>query len=93
MKSKNEVIELLSGSIETAKHDDLRAERDRLLELVQNLNIESTADYRNAVKALTTANDTIEHLKSGKSVNPIRYVLHAARNYIIDPAYRTKNGY
>lgn len=93
MKNKDEVIALLTGSIESANHDDLRAERDRLLSLVQNIEGLNVKDYRRMVKALITANDTIEAVSKGRSVGVVKYVIHALRNYLFDPGYRANTGY
>jgi len=86
MKSLNEVQDLLDGKITDGSCDALRVERDKLLELIQNIDIERK-DYRRSVQALTTARQTIQKLKSGVSVNPISYLWTAGVNYTFDPSH------
>jgi hypothetical protein len=64
--SEQDVVDLLSGTIESSQNDDLCYERDRLIGLLQNVNLETTS-YRRAVEALSAANDEIEKLVGAKS--------------------------
>lgn len=54
--------DLLNGTIDLSRNADLRYERDRMLRLIQNVNLDSDKDYRSAVAALGKACDTIEKL-------------------------------
>jgi len=89
MKTKEQVINLIDGNIMDGNNDDLRSERDKLLELIQNIDLERD-DYRRSVQALTTARMTINKLKLGKSVNPISYLWTAGINYTFDPSHYGK---
>ena len=81
------VTSLLNGTIDTANNDDLRVQRDRLLELVQNVDLE-TEGYQSAVKMLTTTNEIIERLNNGESVGTISAVFEVAKNCISDPGFK-----
>jgi len=83
MKTTSEAKSFLEGKITEANYDDLRAERDKILELVQNLDL-NTKDYRRSVQALTTARKAIQKIKSGNNINPLSYALNAFLDFTFD---------
>jgi len=89
MDKKSSFKELYTAPIEASTHDDLKFQRDRLFTLTNgfNNNFERT-EYRKAVKALITANDTIEAITKGESIGVVRYTWNAFKNFIIEPGFK-----
>jgi hypothetical protein len=57
----------LSGKINDATNDDLCAQRDRIINLVSDVNITDVKSYRKMVDALKKAAHTIEMIKERES--------------------------
>jgi len=83
---KSDVVTFLNGRIERAGNDDVRNERDRLIYMLQDLDLE-VKEYRKLANILCATNDEVEKIVNNEPRSFLSYAKKMIKNYFFDSAY------